>query len=1138
MIDHELPIERHDHSWFGERIQSDAGPIKAPESETDVIRILREPARFPSPVRPVGSRHSMTPCMSAEAPAGAGSPRRWGTLVETTRLVRLRDGTGGPGDRSLRVIPDPGGRSGTVTVPAGRTFIGAAQELDAMSPPWAFRVNTELGPLTIGAAACGATKDSSFPNEPGQVCHDVVGMRLIKPDGEAMDLREGDPDLEALRCSYGLFGIVTEVTFRVYPREYISLWHEELEPESDRFTVAELTTHLRHWLERNGNGNAVFLYLFPYTDRILAELRRKPAAGDGEPEERSLRLGIRNFFWEKGIHDVEKLLQRTGSTRLKHAFQDLSGSVLRESLEHWLRLTKINPVAQIVDFDKGDARHRFTFSMWAFPEDKFPGILLEYFDLCRKHETTFRGGLPHVSYHIGRDTSSLLSYSRNGAVWTLDPICPKGEAAQVDPGWRPFLEAFNEFCSERGGVPLLNQTPYLTREQVRRAFGEKLVEFEAARRRYDPGGRMLNAYFADILGDRHEQSTGRQTRDEIRTGASGQSAAEYDYIVVGSGAGGAPAAARLAENGFKVLVLEQGLDKPSRYVDVPLLSAAATLEEHTSTSYYVKHFEDPARSRRDWKFVEDKDGILYPRGTGRIGGSTQVNVQVWVRADDADWERFAEATGDDFWRARNMRRLLQLVERCEYRSILKLLDRLGRLFGIAALRNRRGHGFNGYVETTRGRLRLLVRDFKLLRIAAMTLIHALRFGGIGDQVKRLLAYYDPNDDRTQGTEGFVYTPVTITKQGRRAGGVRDRLLRVQSKHPNNLTIRTGARVRDIVLDSSRRAVSVRYALPDGTQHVEHVRREVILAAGAFETPAILMRSGIGPEGELEKLGIKKANRVVRRGVGEHLHDRYEIGVVTEMKSDFALLKGVRFDADPGDPHFGKWLATGKGVYANNGVVAGFQMKSERGLPDPDLYVFCLPADIRGYYPDYFRNTVARPDRLTWLVLYENKGDRRGTVRLNPQDRTGLPEINFRYHAEDDPQNPGDSQPVVTGLRAARKAIACYAWMVDQQEVWPGPQVQSDEALRDAIESNSWGHHANGTARMGSSGDADAVVDGNLKVIDVPNVRICDASVFPHTPGSFIVSAVVQVSEAAAIKAIAEARGQNPLAVLDEIMREA
>src|SRR5512134_350158 len=209
---------RHDQSWFGERIQSASGPVATPTSEEEVIGILTDPVRYPSPVRPVGSRHSMTPCMSAEAPREAGLPLRWGTVVEMTRLIRLRDGTGGPGDNSLRVIPDPDEGWGTVTIPAGRTFLSVAQELNQQEPPWAFRVNTELGPLTIGAAACGATKDSSFPNEPGQVCHDVVGMRLIRPDGKSVELREDDPDLEALRCSYGLFGIVTEVTCRVYPR--------------------------------------------------------------------------------------------------------------------------------------------------------------------------------------------------------------------------------------------------------------------------------------------------------------------------------------------------------------------------------------------------------------------------------------------------------------------------------------------------------------------------------------------------------------------------------------------------------------------------------------------------------------------------------------------------------------------------------------------------------------------------------------------------------------------------------------------------------------------------------------------------------------------------------------------------------
>lgn len=1124
MGDPDSADERQDHSWFGERIQSNTGRIETPGSEADVIRILTDPGRFPSPVRPVGSRHSMTPCMSAEAPGGA--PSRWGTLVDMTRMTRLPDGS------SLRF--ETHGDKAAVTVPAGRTFIDVARELRQKNLQ--FRVNTELGPLTMGAAACGATKDSSFPGESGQVCHDVVGMRLIKPDGEAVDLRQGDPHFDALRCSYGLFGIVTEVTCLVFPLEHVSLEHEKVRPAAGaKFTPAELERHFRAWTGKKPSGGdekAVFLYLFPYRDRIVAEMRRKPATR-GTPREWSLRLAIRNHFWDMGAHAWERFARAMPLRWLTRALQDLFGKVLGWYLASVLRLDRINPVAQIVDFEKGDKEHRFTFSMWAFPEDAFPAILPRYFELCRKHEATFRAGLPHASYHIHQDTSSLLSYSRHGPVWTLDPISPENKTAAEQEAWKRFLEEFNEFCCRQGGVPLLNQTPYLTPEQVRQAFGERLEQFEAARHDFDPGGRMLNAYFAERLGTRRPDAPGRQEQD-VAAHPARKNRATYDYIVVGSGAGGAPAAARLAEYGFRVLVLEQGFDRPSRYVDVPLLSGAATEEPGTATGYFVEHYTDRRLARRDPKYVEGK-GILYPRGTGRIGGSTQVNVQVWVRADDADWERFADVTGDDFWRARHMRRLLQLVERCEYRPLLKWLDRLGRRLGVEALRNRRGHGFNGYIETTRARPGLLLKDGKLLWIAFKTLLYSLRLGGIRDQARRLLAIYDPNDDRTQGTEGLVYTPLTVTTRGRRSGGVRDRLLDVQQKHPGRLTVRTGAKVSDIVLDADNRAVGVRYTLPDGTEHVEPVGREVILAAGAFETPAILMRSGIGSREKLGEAGIGEP-RLELPGVGEHLHDRYEIGVISGMKEEFALLRGVKFDADPGDPHYGEWIASGKGVYASNGVVIGFQMKSAQGLPDPDLYVFCLPASIRGYFPGYFRETIARPDRLTWLVLYENKGGRKGAVRLNRQDINGLPEIHFHYHGEDDPQNPHDSQPLVAGIRAARKVTESYARLV-KEEVWPGAAVQSDEGLREAIESNSWGHHANGTARMGKAGEPGAVVDGDLKVIGASGIRVSDASVFPHTPGSFIVAAVVQIGEAAAIKAIAEAHGQDPLAVLDRIMRQ-
>ena len=488
-------------SWFHDRIQSDHGAIIKGCCEAKITEILRDRARYPSPIRPVGSRHSMTPCMSAEG-SGDDGTKHWGTLVDMTALTALRDGSGEPGTHTLRVTPDASGESASVTVPAGRTFFDVASELNEQEPPWMFRVNTELGPLTVGAAACGATKDSSFHGESGQVCHDVIGMRLIRPDGRAEDIDETHRDLPALRCSYGLFGIVTEVTFRVYRKYYVSMEHREIAPENGQtFTPRELQRHFDDWIGPRDNENAVFLYMFPYRDRIVAEIRKKPIT-EGTPREKSLWLTVRNFFWDQGSHDWEKFarryrvlfLHRFLQDRFRKRLQDLFGIVLSWGLTTFLNIKRLNPVAQIVDFDPQDDEHRFTFSMWAFPEHEFAEILPQYFALCREHEGTFRTGLPHASYHIGVDRSSVLSYSRHGAVWTLDPICPDNI-----PGWHPFLDEFNKLCSELRGIPLLNQTPRLTRAQVACAFGDVLPEFEATRREFDPGGRMLNVYFEDLL---------------------------------------------------------------------------------------------------------------------------------------------------------------------------------------------------------------------------------------------------------------------------------------------------------------------------------------------------------------------------------------------------------------------------------------------------------------------------------------------------------------------------------------------------------------------------------------------------------------------------------------------------------------
>lgn len=471
---------RLDHSWFGAQILGEGGVVARPQSEAELREILTDHRRFPSPVRPMGSRHSMTPCISAQAAGGA--PARWGTLVDMTGLATLRAAQASREPPDWLRIDERDGAL-TATLPAGRTFIEVANALRRRDLQ--LRVITELGPLTMGAAACGATKESSFPGEPGQVCTDVVAMRLVRPDGEAVDLTEADPDFPAVRCSYGLFGVATEVTYRVERHQDISIRHEKLKLED--FAARE-----PQWL---ADGHAVFLYLFPYTGDIVAELRRKPAEG-GRPDARSFRLGLRNFFWKEGLHEVANSIDAVPLRAVQQLLRKgLTKLLLAPFFTDVLELHRVSPVDQIVDFDRQDREHRFTFSMWAFPERAFAQILREYFAFCNGPQAgRFRTTLPHVSYHISGDRSSLLSYSHDGPVWTLDPI-----ASGQEPDWQRFLGSFNAFCSERGGKPLLNQTPLLTRAHVEQAFGSRLAQFEATRRRFDPEDRMLNDYFAALL---------------------------------------------------------------------------------------------------------------------------------------------------------------------------------------------------------------------------------------------------------------------------------------------------------------------------------------------------------------------------------------------------------------------------------------------------------------------------------------------------------------------------------------------------------------------------------------------------------------------------------------------------------------
>jgi choline dehydrogenase len=301
---------------------------------------------------------------------------------------------------------------------------------------------------------------------------------------------------------------------------------------------------------------------------------------------------------------------------------------------------------------------------------------------------------------------------------------------------------------------------------------------------------------------------------------------------------------------------------------------------------------------------------------------------------------------------------------------------------------------------------------------------------------------------------------------------------------------------------------------------------VILAAGSFNTPQILQLSGVGPPDLLARHGIEVM--VPLPGVGENLQDRYEATVVQRMREPFSMLEGsTMVPPGPGeepDAQFRDWL-DGRGVYTTNGAVMSVIRRSTPEAPDPDLFLFALVTDFRGYYPGYSERVRAARRFLTWAVLKGFTHNHAGRVAIRSADPRDTPQIDFHYFEEGSPGGDADLDAVVGGLEFVRELSAGYGHRVECEEV-PGPDVRTRDDLRRYVRDQAWGHHASGTCKIGRPDDPMAVLDSRFRVRGTQGLRVVDASVFPRIPGLFIVSAVYMIGEKASDVILEDAAG-NP-----------
>lgn len=442
-------------NWFGD-IVSHPKVVADANSIQDITAILNEPAKYPSPVRVVGSNHSTTPC----------------GVAENGTLVRMKM------NRVLNITSD------SLTTQAGARHIDLAKQLERDGRQ--FYINTEIGSLTAGSAACSGTKDASMPGEYGQVGSYISGVKMVLPNGNSIEVTdEKQPDLmKKVRCSYGTFGVIYEVTYRIRPLTPLAVHHKT-------YSLDEFIAALP---ELKSLGYSMMFYMFPFEDRITVEFRRYNPTASGDSNR--IPWALRNHTWgtsgPKLAHDTD---QTIGNPEIRYGILDKFNALWRFQLENIVVSENTSPPDQIIDYPAISNDSRYTFSLFAFSEEEYPATLSAFYQFSKDYyqQHGYRIDLLDVGYWIAQDQNALLSYSWEGDVMTLDPV------STGNAGWAEFLAAYNKFCSERGGKPLLNQTPGLTVEIVQKAYGDRLSQIAETRRSFDPSGRLLNDYFRPLL---------------------------------------------------------------------------------------------------------------------------------------------------------------------------------------------------------------------------------------------------------------------------------------------------------------------------------------------------------------------------------------------------------------------------------------------------------------------------------------------------------------------------------------------------------------------------------------------------------------------------------------------------------------
>ena len=522
----------------------------------------------------------------------------------------------------------------------------------------------------------------------------------------------------------------------------------------------------------------------------------------------------------------------------------------------------------------------------------------------------------------------------------------------------------------------------------------------------------------------------------------------YDYIIVGAGSAGCTLANRLTADGRRTaLLLEAGPPDTYPWIHVPIGYAKTMFDPRFNWCFYTE--PDPGMNGRK---------IYWPRGK-TLGGSSSINGLICVRGQREDYDRWA-AAGNTGW---------------SYDQVLPYFKRLEHAVGGDPAY----HGRDGPLWCSPIRRR-----------------HELIDAVIAGAGELGIARNDDFNGAVQ--EGAGYYQLSTRRGWRCSAAVA--YLRPARARPN-LRVETGAQVTRITFDRLRASgVSYRHR---GAAHSAHARREVLLCAGALQTPQLLQVSGVGPEGLLRGFGIPLVHELA--GVGENLQDHLQARVIYQCTKPITT----------NDDLASWWRTIGMGVdylFTRDGPMAvGINQggifaraRPDASTPDVQFHIATLSSDMAGSPTHTFSGFT--------MSVCQLRPQSRGWIRIRSADPLIPPAMQPNYLSA-----PGDRETLIAGIRLARRlattgALAPYV----KGEYRPGPAAQSDADLLDFAR-NTGGtiFHPSGTCKMGDAADPLAVVDHELRVHGLNGLRVVDCSIMPTLTSGNTNVPVIMIAEKAA-----------------------